>query len=185
MVEQHIPKDTLCRLSTEEYVTESAWITALRELCRREEIFVEELALQHGGSSNSQNNSGGKRTREDKAGTKPGKQRNQYLAEENPAYKIKIEAERKEQGPAPVQGEIEHMDWNKAHEESKDLVVQDRKRGQLCTRCGMNNHKWANCRKTIQVSRICTQPRKPFGQRPRDATFQQWKAGHITPFRQP
>ena len=51
MVERHIPKDALRRLSTEEYATDSAWIIALRTVCRREEIFVEQLALQHSGPS--------------------------------------------------------------------------------------------------------------------------------------
>ena len=53
MVEHHIPKDALRRLSTLECATDSAWITALRTVCRREEIFVEQLALQYGGPSGS------------------------------------------------------------------------------------------------------------------------------------
>jgi len=185
MVERHIPKDALRRLSTEEYATDSAWITALRTVCRREEIFMEQLALQHNGPSSSRNNSGGKRKREEKVVTKPRKQRKQYSAEEKAAYKIKMEAERKGKGPAPAQGKVEHTDSNKAHEEIKDQVVQDRKRAQRCTCCGMNNHKWANCRKMIQVSTIGTQPRKQFGQRLRHPTFRQWKAGPITPFQRP
>jgi len=185
MVERHIPKYALRRLSTEEYATDSAWITALRTVCRREEIFVEQLALQHSDPSVSRNDSGGKRKREEKAVTKPRKQRKRYSAEEKAAYKIKMEAERKGKGPAPTQGKVEHRDWNKAHEGIKDQVVEDRKRAQQCTRCGMNNYKWANCRKTIQVSTIGTQSRKQFGQRPRQPTSRQWKAGPITPFRRP
>jgi len=181
MVERHILKDALRRLSTEEYATDSAWITALRTLCWRKEIFVEQLALQHGGPSVSRNDPGGKRKREEKAITKPRKQRKQYSAEEKAAYKIKMEAKRKGKGLAPAQGKVEHTVWNKAYEGIKDQVVQDRNRAQQCTRCGMNNHKWANCRKTIQVSTIGTQPRKQFGQRPRHPTSQQWKAGPITP----
>jgi len=34
MVERHIPKDALRRLSTKEYATDSPWITALRTVCR-------------------------------------------------------------------------------------------------------------------------------------------------------
>jgi len=63
MVERHIPKDALRRQLSEEYATDRAWITALRTVCRREEILVEQLALQHGGPSVSQNDSGGKRKR--------------------------------------------------------------------------------------------------------------------------
>jgi len=185
MVERHIPKDALRRLSTEEYATDSAWITALRTVCRREAIFVEQLALQHSGPSVSRIDSGGKRKRDEKVVTKPRKQRKEYSAEEKAAYKIKMEAERKGKGPAPAQGKVEHTDWNKAHEGIKDQVVQDRKRAIQCTRCGMNNHKWANCRKTIQVSTIGMQPRKQFGQRPRHPTSRQWKAGPMTPFRRP
>jgi len=85
MVEQHIPKDALRPLSTEEYATDSACIIALRTVCRPEEIFMEQLALQHSSSGNSRNDSGGKRKREEKAVTKPRKQRTQYSAEEKAA----------------------------------------------------------------------------------------------------
>jgi len=185
MVEPHIPKDALRRLSTAEYATESAWITALRTVCSREEIFMEQLALQRGGPSNPRNDSGGKRKREQKAVTKPRKQRKQYSTVEKAPYKIKMEAERKGKGPAPTQGKIEQVDWNKAPQGIKDQVFQDRKTAQQCTHCGMNNHTWANCRKTIQVFTIGTQSRKQFGQRPPHPTSRQWKARPITPFRRP
>jgi len=185
MVERHIPKDARCQLSTEEYAIDSAWIIALRTVCRREESLMEQLPLQHGGPSSSRNDSGGKRKREEKAVTKPRKQRKQYSAEEKAGDKIKMEAERNEKGPAPGQGKVEHTDWNKAHEGIKDQVVQDRKRAQQCTHCGMSNHKWANCRKTIQVSTIGTEHRKQFGQRPRHPTSRQWKAGPIAPLDDP
>jgi len=74
-----------------------------------------------------------------------------------------MEAERKGKGPVAAQGKMEHTDWNKAHEGIKDQVIQDRKRAQQGTHCGMNNHKWANCRKTIQVFTIGTQLMKQFG----------------------
>jgi len=96
-----------------------------------------------------------------------------------------MQAERKGKGPAPTQGKVEHTDWNKPHEGIKDQVVQDGKRAQRCSRCGMNNHKWANCTKTIQVFTIGTQPRKQFGLRPRHPTSWQGKASPITPFRVP
>ena len=89
---------------------------------------MEQLALQHGGLSSSRNDSGGTRKREEKAVTKSRKQRKEYSAEERVVYKINREVERKEKGPAPAPGKIEHPDWNKAHEGIKDQVVQDRKR---------------------------------------------------------
>jgi len=141
MVERHIPKDALRPLSSGEYATDSAWITALRTVCRREEIFVKQVALQHSGPRSARNNSGMKWKSEEKAVTKPRKQRKQYSAEEKAAYKIKMEAERNGKSPAPVQGKLEHTDWNKAHEGIKDQVGQNRKRAEQCTRCGMNNQK--------------------------------------------
>jgi len=45
MVERQIPKDALPQLSTEKYATDSAWIAALETVCRREEIFMEQLGL--------------------------------------------------------------------------------------------------------------------------------------------
>jgi len=104
MVERHIPKGALGRLSTEEYATDSAWITAVRTVCRREEILVEQLALQHSGPSVSRNDSGGKRKREEKVVTKPRKQRKQYSAGEKAAYKIKMEAEKERKGPSTSAG---------------------------------------------------------------------------------
>jgi len=98
---------------------------------------------------------------------------------------MRMEAERKGKYLAAIQGKIEHTDWNKAHKGIKDQVVQDRKRAQQCIRCGMNNHKWTSCKKTIKVSTISTQLKKQFGQRPRHPTSRQWKAGPITPFRRP
>jgi len=60
MVERHILKDAIRQLSTEVNATDSAWITALRAVCRQQEIFMKQLTLQHGSSSNSRNESGGK-----------------------------------------------------------------------------------------------------------------------------
>ena len=141
--------------------------------------------LQHSRPRGSWNDSWGKSKREEKPVTKPRKQRIKYLVEGKRAYKNKIEVERKGKGPASTQGKIEDKHWNKAHKGIKDQVIQDRKRAQQCTHCGLNNHKWANCRKTIQVFTISTQPRKQFGQRPQDPTSHQWKASPITPFRRP
>jgi len=89
---------------------------------------MEELALHHGSSSNSRNDSGGKRKRKEKATIKPKKQRKQYSAEGKTAYKAKREAQKKGKGPPLQQGKIEYTDWNKAHEGIEDQVVQERKR---------------------------------------------------------
>ena len=104
MVERHIPKDALLRLSTQEYATDTAWITALSTVCRREEIFVEQLALEHWAPSVSRNQLGGKRRREEKAITKPRKQRKQYSAEEMAAYKSKNGSRKERKGPSADAG---------------------------------------------------------------------------------
>jgi len=53
MVEGQIPKEAQRRLSTAEHGPNTVGIIALREVCTGEQIFVEQVALQHGGSSMS------------------------------------------------------------------------------------------------------------------------------------
>ena len=63
-----------------EYERDVDWIAALREATRREETFLENLSFRenhHAGSSGN-----GKRKREDKAMTKPKRQKKEYTAEE-------------------------------------------------------------------------------------------------------
>jgi len=100
MLERHIPKEALRRLSTAEYATDGAWIPALRTVCRREETFVEPLALQHGGPSGSRHNSGGKRKREEKAVTKPRNERKQDSDEEKAAYENKNGSQKEWEEPS-------------------------------------------------------------------------------------
>lgn len=96
-----------------------------------------------------------------------------------------MEHQRKGKGLAPGQGKIEHTEWNKVHEGIKEQVVQDREMAQQCTRYGRKNNNWANLRKFIQVCTIGTQLRKHLHQRPRNASSEQWKAGHRIPSRRP
>ena len=46
----------------------------------------------------------------------------------------------------------EHTDWKKAHEATRDEVVEKWKKEKRCTRSSMDNHMWRKCRKPILVA---------------------------------
>ena len=107
MAGRTMPREAKRRLSTLEYPLDSDWMAASRECTRREEIFLEEQSWRqdHGGRSTD-----GKRKREDKAVTKPRKQKKIYTAEEKAAYKAKKKNERRGTGPAPSKKKVVNTD---------------------------------------------------------------------------
>ena len=58
------------------------------------------------------------------------------------------------------QGKVEHTDWNAAHKDIKPETRQQRGRAGQCTRCGMTNHTWKQCRRNAVISIVGQ--RKPF-----------------------
>ena len=106
----------------------------------------------HGGRSTD-----GKRKREDKAVTKPRKQKKIYTAEEKAAYKEKKEKERRGMGSAPSKKKVVNTDWTTAHQGIKGSTVKERKNAKQCTRCEFDRHIWAECYRPIQVSAIGSQ----------------------------
>ena len=161
-----------------EYERDVDWIRALREASRREETFLEDLSFRQDHTVGSNGN--GKRKREDKATTKPKRQKKEYTAEEKAAYKLKKKEERKGTGQAPAKGKIVNTDWNTTHQGIPEAVIQTRKQAKQCTHCGFSNHKWEYCFRRKQLSMVGTRgpvEKKPF------KTSRQWKAGPITPFR--
>ena len=111
-------------LSTDEHPLDSDWIAALRENTRREQTFLEEQSWRqdHGGRNTDTN-----RKREDKAPTKPRKQRKLYTAEEKAAYKLQKEQERQGTNPAQAKKEVVNTNWTMAHQGIKDSIVNNRK----------------------------------------------------------
>ena len=63
------------------------------------------------------------------------------------------------------QGKVEHTDWNAAHKDIKPETRQQRGRAGQCTRCGMTNHTWRQCRRDAVISTVGQ--RKPFQTRKR------------------
>ena len=163
-----------------EYERDVDWIAALREATRREETFLEDLSFRQDHTAGSNGN--GKRKREDKATTKPKRQKKEYTAEEKAAYKLKKENERKGTGQAPAKGKIVNTNWSTTHQRIPESIIQTRKQAKQCTHCGLSNHKWEYCFRQKQVSAVGTRgpvERKPF------KPSRQWKAGPIAPFRKP
>ena len=171
MAGRTMPREAMRRLSTLEYQLDSDWMAALRECTRREEIFLEEQSWRqdHGGRKTD-----GKRKREDKAVTKPRKQKKIYTAEEKAAYKAKKENERRGTGSAPSKKKVVNTDWNMAYQGIKDSIVKERKNAKQSRCCGFNRHTWVEYYRPIQVSAIGS--RKTFEKKP----HKRWQAGPIT-----
>ena len=169
-------REAMRRLSTLEYPLDSDWMAALREYARREEIFVKEQFWRNDHGSRSTD---GKRKRENKAVTKPRKQKKIYTMEEKAADKAKKENERRGTGPAPSKKKVVNMDWTTAHQGIKDSVVKGRKNASQCTRRGFDRHTWAECYRPIEVSAIGS--RRTFEKQP----YKRWQAGPITHSRRP
>ena len=151
MAGRTMPREAMRRLSTLEYPLDNDWMAVLRECARREEIFLEEQSWRqdHGGR-----NTDGKGKREDKAVTKPRKQKKIYTAEEKAVYKEKKENERTGTGSAQSKKKVVNTDWTTAHQGIKDSIVKERKNAKQCTFCGFDRHTWAECYRPIQVLAI-------------------------------
>lgn len=124
MVGQTILKDAMRRLATIEYTQDNEWMAVLRVCTRREETFLEGLSWwqDHGGKTTD-----GKRKREDKAVTKPRKQRKTYTAEEKAAYKLQKDKEQQGTNSAQTKQKVVNTDWTTAHQGIKDSIVKDQK----------------------------------------------------------
>ena len=181
MVARTIPKEAMRRLSADEHPLDSDWMAALREHTRREETFLEEQSWRQ---DHSGRNTDTKRKREDKAATKPRKQRKVYTAEEKAAYKLQKEKERQGANPAQAKKKVVNTNWTMAHQRIKDSMVKDRKNAKQCTRCGFDRHTWAECYRPIQVSAIgrsTSGGQKHCEKKPQ----RQWRTGPIAHPRRP
>jgi len=156
MIEDQLPEEALRRLSTEEYTIDGDWLDAVRRVTRQEEDFKERRGLRGGGPS--------KRKFEEVKPTVPVKKaKKQYTAKEKAAYKAKKAVERKvkKEGSVAPKGEVKHTVWAEAHPNVDQKVIDQRKKDNECTRCGMSNHTWKYCRKPANVSAVHHGPAKP------------------------
>ena len=138
------------------------WLEAVRTVTRAEEDFKERKDLGGGGPSGATR--GEKSKFEDSKSTVPAKRvKKQYTATEKAAYKKKKAGERKvkEEGSVAPTGEVRHTVWAEAHQGVDQKVVDKRKSDNECTRCGMRNQGWKQCRKPIQVSAVYRGQPKP------------------------
>jgi len=99
--------------------------------------------------------SSGKRKREKDSGEKPFWKK--YSPSEKAAYKAKKAGEKR--GKAASEGQkVEHTNFKDAHSVIHEDEIDQRRKNDGCTRCGIPGHRWKNCGKPIQVSTIS--PRK-------------------------
>jgi len=162
MIEDGLPVAELRRLSYREYVDDGEWLEAVRTVTRAEQDFLERKDLQGGGPSGATR--GEKRKFEDSKPTVGIKRvKKQYTATEKAAYQKKKAGERrvKKEGSVAPKGEVRHTGWSEAHQDIDLKLVDQRKSDNECTRCGMKNHTWKDCRKPIQASAIYRGQSKP------------------------
>jgi hypothetical protein len=156
LVQRQLPVEAMRTLSHEKHDLDSDWLQAVRRVTKAEESFTAQLKLNKNDDSHK-NKDYSKRKREFET-TKPNpksnwnKKRKTYTDAEKAAYKAKKEAEKN--NPGKVTTKVEHTNWKQAHPEISQKVVDERKKAKQCTRCGMDNHSWRQCRKQPQVSTI-------------------------------
>ena len=107
-----------------------------------EEDFKARKSLHGGGFSNP--HQGTKRRTEESRSLVPAKKAKiQYTAKEKAEYKKKKALERKEKkegSVAPKKGEIKWTVWADAHPNIEQPAIDERKKKNESTRCGMDNH---------------------------------------------
>ena len=163
MIEKRLPIEARRRWAHKKFDLDSQFIETVRNCTKAEESFKEQLGLEKstehpkqrkwGKSEPNKSNIAFKDNR-----TKPAwnKVRKNYSPQEKKVY-----AENKAQvAKGNNFGETRHTDWAAAHKDIKPEMRQQRGRAGQCTRCGMNNYTWKQCRRDAVVSTI-TQ-KKPF-----------------------
>jgi len=162
MIEEELPVEALRRLSQEAYVDDGEWLEAVRTVTRAEEDFKERKDLRGGGASGTTR--GEKWKVEDSKPTVAARRvKKQYTAKEKADYQKKKAGDRKvkKAGSVALTGEVRHAVWSEAHQGVKQKIVDKWKSENECTRCGMRNHLWKDCRKLIQVSAVYRGQSKP------------------------
>ena len=143
MIEDQIPKDVLRGMSLRECIDDGQWLEAVRTVTRGKEDFRQRKSFTGGGSSCTTR--GQKRKFVDSKQTVAAKCVNKrYPAKEKADYQKDKAGERrvKKEGSVAPGGEVKHRVWAEAHKGVDQKVVDKRKSGNKCTRCGMKNHAW-------------------------------------------
>ena len=150
------------RWAHKKFNLDSEFVEAVRRCTKAEESFKEQLGLEK--PHDNPREKGWRRGERNKNITfkenkpKPAwnKSRKNYTPEENRLY-----AEKRNQATnGNNQGKVEHTDWNAAHKDIKPDTRHQRGRAGECTRCGMTNHRWRQCRRDAVISTVGQ--RKPF-----------------------
>src|SRR5207302_604365 len=116
----------------------------------------EEAFLRRGPGKRSSDSSLGKRERpkeKDNANKKPKKDKSWKMKKEkgNSGTKGLMGSKSKKKGSGAHKL---HTDWEQAHDGIPQEVVDKRRADKGCTRCGLNNHKWKDCRKSIAIATV-------------------------------
>jgi len=149
IIEKALPVEILRRLSAKEIDDEREWLEAVQYHGMQEEAF------QRRGGRKSSESSLGKRERpkeKDRSNKKPKKDKPWKTKEKRSSGTkgSKGSKPKKRGGGAPKL----HTDWKQAHDGISQEVVDKRRADNGCTRCGLNNHEWKDCRKNIAISTV-------------------------------
>ena len=141
---------------------DSEFVEAVPCSTKAEESFKEKLGLEKPHNNLSEKGSGrGERNKnitfkENKPKPAWNRTRKNNTPEEKRLYADK----RNQATKGNNRGKVEHTDWNAAHKDIKPETRQQRGRAGQCTRCGMTNDMWRQCRRDAVISTVGQ--RKPF-----------------------
>ena len=162
MIEKRLPLEARRRWLHKEFDLDSEFVEAVQRSTKAEESFKEQLGLENTHDNPREMGWGhGERYKnisfkENKPKPAWNKNRKNYRPEEKRLY-----AEKRNQGTkGKNQGKVEDTNWNAAHKDIKTETRQQRGRAGQCTRCGMTNHTWRQCRRDVVISTVGQ--RKPF-----------------------
>ena len=156
MIEIRLPLEARRRWVHKKFSLDSEFVEAVRRCSKAEISFKEQLGLERTHDNPREKGWGrGERNKNitfKKNKIKPAwnKTRKNYTPEEKKLY-----AEKRNQATkGNNQGKVEPTDWNAAHKDINPETRQQRGRAGQCTRCGMTNHTWRQCRRCYGGSNI-------------------------------
>ena len=143
-IEKKMPFPILEHILAEDYDLDSDWIKALETVGKRYENFLRDQKLNSKKPSRKdflkRKSSEGDRQFDKK-------KQKVYTKAEKEAYK----ASKQSPKGKTCEGKKKHSEYELRHKGIPETLIADRRKNRGCTRCGLTNHRWKNCRKEAQV----------------------------------
>ncbi|KAG0122977.1 hypothetical protein HOY82DRAFT_619747 [Tuber indicum] len=148
MVERTLPEHALRGVENKEYDRDEDWTQEVIRATMVEERFK----INESYNREKPTSILGKRKQSDDTTPRAPKKRKEYTAQEKEAYRAKKNVATG--GAKPNASKTIHTNWANAHEGIPQSLVDSRRTNKGCTRCGLLNHNWKECRRQPQVMTI-------------------------------